>query len=371
MKKIPISLLILLFALSSCKQEEVRSYKEPKKNNEAFRFESKAQASPHANAPFMNMNKNTAKAQAMLAGIVKLADKTAFVKMSGGKQDVKSQMSIFFNFIKLSQFSTEPVQLSVPPTWEQVQKESSFRFASFTAKDTNLDISISFLPGNGGGDLGNINRWRGQLGLPNINESQLEEISRVFPLGPKKVRITHLERPGHSHDHSAHKPVEQKQEEAKEDDCANCEHHAPKKEAVKTPIKKTAVFEHQAPQSWQSLPTSSMRKLAYAIPAKEGKIEITVFKFGKMSTLSDNLNRWRGQVGLKNLSAEANDKSAQKITLDGKEAKIVEALGAQTSILAAIIPDGNFLWYIKATGPTKAVAANRNDFITFLKTIKF
>jgi hypothetical protein len=33
-----------------------------------------------------------------------------------------------------------------------------------------LELTVSALPGNGGGLLPNINRWRGQLGLPPIRE---------------------------------------------------------------------------------------------------------------------------------------------------------------------------------------------------------
>jgi hypothetical protein len=36
-----------------------------------------------------------------------------------------------------------------------------------------VDISVTFLPGSAGGELANVNRWRGQIGLPALDDAQL------------------------------------------------------------------------------------------------------------------------------------------------------------------------------------------------------
>jgi hypothetical protein len=61
----------------------------------------------------------------------------------------------------------------VPAGWSQVPT-SAMRYASFaasTADGSKLDISVVTFPGDGGGDVENINRWRQQVGLAAIDQS--------------------------------------------------------------------------------------------------------------------------------------------------------------------------------------------------------
>lgn len=51
------------------------------------------------------------------------------------------------------------------------------RAATFTVEKSRADISVVTFPGTAGGLLSNLNRWRGQLGLPAIvSESEVETI---------------------------------------------------------------------------------------------------------------------------------------------------------------------------------------------------
>lgn len=61
-----------------------------------------------------------------------------------------------------------------PSGWE-AQPASQFRLASFKVPGTGVppaDVSVTNFPGTVGGDFANINRWRGQLGLPPISEAE-------------------------------------------------------------------------------------------------------------------------------------------------------------------------------------------------------
>ena len=78
-----------------------------------------------------------------------------------------------------------------PANWT-AQPLSTMRQASFLAKDStgaSADISLIILRGQAGGDLENINRWRGQIGLDPIAEADLaKETTRVeTPLGALTV----------------------------------------------------------------------------------------------------------------------------------------------------------------------------------------
>ena len=56
------------------------------------------------------------------------------------------------------------IKWDVPQDWSP-GPASAMRYASFAAPSDNVDISVVTFPGDGGDDLGNINRWRQQLGL--------------------------------------------------------------------------------------------------------------------------------------------------------------------------------------------------------------
>ena|SRR5208282_1404975 len=63
----------------------------------------------------------------------------------------------------------------IPANWKTLPA-SGMRLASFAFEGksgSKADISIVVLPGMAGGDLANVNRWRGQLGLEPLNEASI------------------------------------------------------------------------------------------------------------------------------------------------------------------------------------------------------
>ena len=70
-----------------------------------------------------------------------------------------------------------PVQYSLPPGWSE-KPLTPMRLASFKAASPNgkeMDVSVVSLPGVAGGDLANVNRWRGQVQLDPIDEAALAQ----------------------------------------------------------------------------------------------------------------------------------------------------------------------------------------------------
>jgi hypothetical protein len=48
------------------------------------------------------------------------------------------------------------------------------RYATLKAPvDGRIDVSVTVLPGEAGGELANVNRWRGQIGLPAMDAAAL------------------------------------------------------------------------------------------------------------------------------------------------------------------------------------------------------
>ena len=137
----------------------------------------------------------------IIAGIVSGDNGTYFFKMRGNADLVKSEKETFIQWIGTVPLpvslpasmpeSTAPTMTLVAPSTEQEKPQiawdvpsgwksvspSPMRYASFTVAGKggeSGDVSISFFPGDGGGDLANVNRWRAQIGLEAINDEGLK-----------------------------------------------------------------------------------------------------------------------------------------------------------------------------------------------------
>jgi hypothetical protein len=64
-----------------------------------------------------------------------------------------------------------------PDSWSE-QPVSEMRLASFKVNGTDAtsaDVSVTAFPGDAGGLVSNVNRWRGQLELPQLEENRLRQ----------------------------------------------------------------------------------------------------------------------------------------------------------------------------------------------------
>jgi hypothetical protein len=76
---------------------------------------------------------------------------------------------------------------TAPPEWAQ-KPPAPMRKATFAIPSSSGDaeLSITAFPGDVGGELANVNRWRGQVQLPPITEGELaKEVTRVEHNGLK------------------------------------------------------------------------------------------------------------------------------------------------------------------------------------------
>ncbi|HVP67107.1 MAG TPA: hypothetical protein VMT17_07570 [Anaeromyxobacteraceae bacterium] len=76
---------------------------------------------------------------------------------------------------------------TLPKGWRE-SGASAMRYATLQPPVAGkLDVSVVVLPGPAGGELANVNRWRGQIGLPAIDEAALATARRS--LGSKAGTI--------------------------------------------------------------------------------------------------------------------------------------------------------------------------------------
>jgi len=67
----------------------------------------------------------------------------------------------------------DSLQWKLPKGWQE-SKAGGMRFATLKPPvNGKLDVSVVVLPGTAGGELANVNRWRGQIGLPPVDDAAL------------------------------------------------------------------------------------------------------------------------------------------------------------------------------------------------------
>ncbi len=71
---------------------------------------------------------------------------------------------------------------TVPPGWREVGDAPAMRLTTFVFDGPagEVEVAVSRFPGDVGGLLANVNRWRGQVGLPPAVESDLDEMVERF-----------------------------------------------------------------------------------------------------------------------------------------------------------------------------------------------
>lgn len=128
-----------------------------------------------------------------------------FASCSGNDMSVQTYKSKKIELTKSNttdQSSKGSIKWVAPATWTSL-KANSIRIASYslpTKDGMKAEASIITLSGDGGGDLANINRWRGQLSLGDLT---LVEVQRLLvnlkgKLGSYKYLSLHNKEKGRS-----------------------------------------------------------------------------------------------------------------------------------------------------------------------------
>ncbi len=84
---------------------------------------------------------------------------------------------------------------TVPADWTKQAGERAMRIATFTAgaDATAMEVALSSFPGDAGGLFANVNRWRGQVGLPAVTKDNLMEGIATFENPGMKVFTMRLQ----------------------------------------------------------------------------------------------------------------------------------------------------------------------------------
>lgn len=90
--------------------------------------------------------------------------------------------------------SAPEISYDVPEGWEELEP-SGIRKANFTIHSDNgsAEVTVLTFPGDVGGALANINRWRDQIGLDPATSENVNEFSHPYEIAKHKASYVRLE----------------------------------------------------------------------------------------------------------------------------------------------------------------------------------
>lgn len=320
-----------------------------------------------------------------------------------------------------------------PTGWDE-EKASDMRVASFKIRGdgaASADVSVIPLGGMAGGDLSNVNRWRGQVGLPAITDEEMSKLAEKVSAGgmdaelfdlagvnsgsgdKERILGTILHRgdtawffkmTGDDQLVAAQKPnfIEFLKSVSFEPSAGSLppDHPAvgggmgelpadhppigsgmsgmgamPGMEMAKTT---EGLPQWTVPGSWKKEPPTQMLLAKFSAAQDGGSADITVSSFpGDVGGLVANVNRWRRQVGLDALDPGAVEAAVQEISVQSEKGKILDVDGTDSRtgkpvrLIGVILPHGDGTWFFKMTGDAKTVAGQKDAFTKFVQSVKF
>jgi hypothetical protein len=116
-----------------------------------------------------------------------------------------------------------------------------------------------------------------------------------------------------------------------------------------------------------------MRYASFSAPAEDGgKIDISIVTFpGDGGSDADNVNRWRGQMGLAPVDANAVTSQVAALKIEDTTFSTTDIAGNKTRTIAAWTRRDGRVWFFKATGPNAAVEKEKPKFVKFIESVRF
>lgn len=315
--------------LLGCQEEEIRSYRVPK---------------PEATR--------------LLAAIIPHGDGTWFFKLVGPEPQIAEHQEAFDQFLHSIRFTDQaerPITWTVPQGWRP-GPEAKPRYATFFlgSQEHPLELTIFNFSGAAGSVLGNVNRWRGQIGLREISGNELGQISKNLRLdcGPATL-VDMTNRRG-----------------------ANAG-PTPAPDILSRRAESHSRLHYDKPEGWKEKPDPKRMRLA-VFDVADGAAEAGIMVLsGEGGGLLANINRWRGQVQLEAIEEEQLRKEVRQLEVAGTAAHYVDLSGPASAerppqrLLGVVLPHGQQTWFFTLKGPPEVVAQQKAAFEALVKSVRF
>lgn len=323
-----------------------------------------------------------------------------------------------------------PLKWMTPAGWTEVPP-SEMRVGSFKvagAGGKQADVSVVPLPGIAGGDPANVNRWRGQVGLPALPDDQLMSLAQDVQAGGQSAQLYDIAGQNPTSGQStrilaaiqhrdgttwffkmtgdadlveqqkpafiaflqslifASSPAPAQMPPGHPDvgDMGNASAMPPGHPDIGS-MDATAQSAGAAstqgqpawhvPADWQTAAAGQFLVAKFMIKgAGSGTAEVNVSSApGAGGGLAPNVNRWRGQLGL----PPVNEISTMDFTVPNGEAQLVDFSGTDAKtgqpaeLVGVVVTQPDQTWFYKLMGDPAVVAAQKDAFTQFVKGVKY
>ena len=304
-----------------------------------------------------------------------------------------------------------PLQWTLPAGWQEAAR-GEMRLASFSVKGENgqtADVSIIALPGMAGGDVNNVNRWRGQVGLSPVAAEDLAKFAESVDVGGSAGNLFDQAGMAASGDATRvlaiilHKPDAAWFFKMTGDDALVAKEkpvfieflkslkfavgtnsqpglpsgHPPIGAAIPMTTTETpsAGKPHwEIPTNWAEEPPTQMLLAKFSANDGDTKADITVSSFpGDVGGLLANVNRWRRQANLPAIDEAQLPDAVKRISVRSEVGVLVELEnpdGKSASLIGVAVPHNGQTWFFKMFGNPKLVAREKDSFLKFVQNVR-
>ena len=304
--------------------------------------------------------------------------------------------------------SQHSVTETAPANWEK-QPPAPMRLSSYRVKGADgslADISLVILSGEAGGVLENVNRWLSQIGQPPLTQEQLSRQIQHVGTNLGDVLVVDLEglppgadpakdgriiagiaagnggtlffkMRGNAALAESQKTAFLKWIGTVRLSTANpAATSSSPGTAAENPNTLRAGPKPQitwsAPGDWKPVSPGAMRYAEFSVQGAKnqtGNVSVSVFAGNGGGDL-ENVNRWRGQIGLSPLAA--GELESLLTPVDGGEGRIlsVDMTGPKGRVLAAWRRTDANVWFFKLTAPTTLAGVQKPAFVKFLQSVQ-
>jgi hypothetical protein len=297
------------------------------------------------------------------------------------------------------------------------------RFAAFQVSPDHPQVVLTVIPLGSQQMLPNIVRWQGQIGLPPSTQAELPKLLRRIEVAGHPVELVDLVGPENAsprqrilgaivshadrdwffklmgpadvveaqkanfdafvrslhfdHGDEAAPPAPMPMAGTNQELPAG---HPPIGAAAapgESAAASAATLTFDAPAGWTQQPTLPLRVVSFTAGEGDQRADVIVSQLSSTGSGSylDNVNRWRGQVGLPPIK-ENEPQASKPIIVGGIDGALFDLTGPADPpparrMLLAWVPRGDQWWFIKMVGPQATVNQQESNFTRFLESIHF
>ena len=324
----------------------------------------------------------------MIAAIHERPDWTWFFKLTGSLESIEAEEAAWNRFLESVRFSGADPEWTLPEGWVQDEEQSgSIRFATLQTGTGPEAAELSVTRLGAGQPLGaNVNRWRGQLGLPPIAEARLQETLQRHDRGPTEFVVydargprldTGMGRPPFAGGSPSGQPPVS--DPAGPGTPNPPPHHAGIDPQAMPPAEKPDSLTFTAPAGWNAGTTSSFVAGRWSLDVDGQPLELSLLNMNPSDeSWRMNVAAWSRQTGIEKEpdieqitgETEVAGTTARQARLDGPPGKVGDPDSRSVTVVMFEDRQGNG-WVVKLSGSRGAVDQHQDILQSFLDSIGF